>query len=215
MKFVKFFFGLVILLLISGCAFTSNEVSTQEARAIYFVPKSVSPSEVKNALKAAISGRVNNIKVICKLMPETLPAKPGHPINKNIFGGLAVIGSGNPEMEAMQINTLNAYCTLQGSETYGSMFNKNEVVYKAAIYPYKDGYKVYIYEIFQEGSNGIMGHLIQMSVAKLMGSNSPFLFMAQVMDKFERELPQAKLINITPKKIEEIKNKLASYQKEL
>ena len=95
------------------------------------------------------------------------------------------------------------------------MFNKKSVVYKAAIYPYKEGYKVYIYEFFQEGADGIMGHLIKASVDKIVGSESPLLFMAQVMDKFEREVPNAKLINVTPTKIKEVKDKLTILHKEI
>jgi hypothetical protein len=215
MKLFKLFTFLFTLLLISGCAFTSNEVHSEKARAIYFVPKSVDAEKVKEALKDAIAGRVDNIKEVCNFMPETLPDTPGQPVNRNVFGALGTIAAGNPSMEAMKLDTSNAYCTLQGSETYGTVFNKKKVVYKAAIYPYKDGYKVYIYEFFQEGSNGLMGHLVKATVDKLMGSNSPLLFMAQVMDKFERELPQAKLLNVTPSKIKEIKSKLAVYQKEL
>ncbi|WP_456488304.1 hypothetical protein [Caminibacter pacificus] len=199
----------------AGCTFTSNEVKSEKARAIYYVPKNVKPEQVRDALKAAISGRVSNIKEVCNFFPEELPEKPDHPKTSNAFGGMMSIASGNPTLEAFRLDTSNAYCSFQGSETYGTMFNKNSVAYKAAIYPYKDGYKVYIYEFYQEGADGIMGHLVKASVAKIMGSESPALFMAQVMDKFERELPQAKLINVTPAKIKEVKDNLAAYQKEL
>jgi hypothetical protein len=215
MRLLKIFLTIVVLLGITGCVFTSNEVTTQKARAIYFIPKKVTVEEVKKALKAAIAGRVDNIKEICDFMPEKLPEKPAHPVNKNIFGSLSVIGAGNPSMEAAQLDTTNAYCTLQGSETYGGPFDEKSVIYKAAIYPYKKGYKVYIYEFFQESSNGIMGHLVKASIDKLMSSDSPALFMAQVMDKFQRELPQAKLLNVDPEKIKEIESKLSTYQKEI
>jgi len=215
MKFFKIISFITLLFFISGCAFTSNEVKTEKARAIYFVPKDVKPEMVKNALKEAISGRVSNIKEVCNFFPEELPDKPAKPTTSNMFGNLMTIAAGNPRLEAMRLNTTNAYCSYEGSESYGTMFNKKSVAFKAAIYPYKDGYKVYIYEFFQEGADGIMGHLIKTSVDKIVGSESPLLFMAQVMDKFERELPQAKLINVTPSKIKEVKEKLTVFHKEI
>jgi len=211
-KLLAFFFS---VLLITGCAFTSNEVKSQKARAIYYVPKDVNPEKVKEALKDAISGRVSNIKEVCNIMPEELPEKPQMPKTSNLFGGMAAMAAGSPQFEAMRLDLSNAFCAFEGSESYGTMFNKNTVFYKAAIYPYKDGYKVYIYEFFQEGADGIMGHLVKATVEKITGSESPYLFMAQVMEKFERELPNAKLISVYPSKIKEVKDNLSVLHKEL
>ena len=102
MKFFKFFGFVLMLAFITGCAFTSNEVKTEKARAIYFVPKNVDSEILKNALRDAISGRVSNVKEVCNLMPEELPDKPAKPTTSNVFGNLMTIAAGNPKIEAMR-----------------------------------------------------------------------------------------------------------------
>jgi hypothetical protein len=205
-KIVNIVTFFVITILLSGCVSLNNQVSMKKARVIYDVPKTVDSEKVKESLLSAISSRTEDIKDIENLMPEELPEKPEHPIvNKNnIFAGLAPIANGNPEFEAMQLDTHNAWFSVQGKEEFKSIFNSNYVVYKGAIYPYKDGYKVYIYEFYREGTNGIVGHLAKKITKSVTKEETPLLLIAQISGKFKKKIPSAKLINAAPSKLKKI-----------
>ena len=206
---MKKLFGVILSILgffiITGCAFTNNQVSTKKARVIYFVPKKVDSEKVKEALLNAITLRTKDVKDVENFMPEKLPDTPGHPVRKNIFGTLNVIASGNPKLEATQLDTTNAWYSVEGTEEMGTPFNKQYVVYKGAIYPYKDGYKVYIYEFYQEGVDGIMGHITKAIAEKISGEKAPLLFIAQISNRFKEKIPEAKLENVSPTSLRKIK----------
>ena len=203
-KILITFFSVTIILL-TGCAFTNNQVSMKKARVIYFVPKTVSSEKVKAALLNAITMRTQDVRDYENFMPEKLPEQPGHPVRKNIFGALNAIAAGNPQLEAAQLDTSNAWYSVQGIEQMGTLFNKVYVVYKGAIYPYKDGYKVYIYEFYQEGIDGIMGHITKSLVKVITKEDAPLLFIAQISNRFKEKIPEAKLESAFPEVIKKIK----------
>jgi len=204
-KILLNFMIIVGAIFITGCAFTNNQVSTKKARLIYVVPKKVEASKVKEALLNAITLRTQDVKDVENLMPEQLPDKPGHPIQKNIFGALNAIAAGNPKLEATQLDTSNAWYTIEGTETMGTPFNRQYVVYKGAIYPYKNGYKVYIYEFYQEGVDGIMGHITKAIAETISGEKAPLLFIAQIGNRFQEKVSDAKLVNAAPSELKKIK----------
>ena len=194
------------LLIFTGCVDLTNQVSTKKARIVYSVPKNITSEKVEDALRKAIALRTSDIKEVENFMPEELPDKPAHPINKNIFGGIATIAAGNPQLEAMQLDTSNAWYTVQGTETLGMAFNKRFIVYKGAIYPYKKGYKVYIYEFYSEGTDGLIGHLTKsMAQAMTGGIEASLLLISQISNKFKEKIPSAKLINVYPLELKKVK----------
>ena len=203
--FLKITFFSILSLLITGCAFTNNQVSTKKARVIYFVPKTVDSAKLKQALLNAITLRTEDVKDVENFMPEKLPKKPGYPIEKNIFGALNSLAAGNPKLEAAQLDTSNSWYTVTGTETMGTPFNRQYIVYKGAIYPYEKGYKVYIYEFYQEGVDGIMGHITKSIANAISGEKAPLLFIAQISNKFKKEIPKAKLENVSPSELKKIK----------
>ena len=205
MKKTLLFVISVIFLMITGCAVTDNQVSTKKARVIYFVPKTVDSEKVKQALYDAISLRAKDMKEVENFMPETLPQTPFRPVRKNIFGALNTIAAGNPKLEATQLDTTNAWYSVEGGEEMGTPFNRQYVVYKGAIYPYKDGYKVYIYEFYQEGVDGIMGHITKAVAESISGEAAPLLFIAQISNRFKEKIPEAKLENVSPMSLKKIK----------
>jgi len=205
---MKKFLGIVfflVALLISGCAVTNNQVSTRKARVIYFVPKTVDSEKIKDALLNAITLRTTDVKDVENFMPEKLPAQPAHPVRKNIFGALNTFAAGNPKLEATQLDTSNAWYSVEGTEEMGTPFDRQYVVYKGAIYPYKDGYKVYIYEFYQEGVDGLMGHLTKAVAEAVSGEKAPLLFIAQISNRFKEKIPEAKLVDVSPTSLKKIK----------
>jgi len=188
----------IFMIFISGCAFTNNQVSTRKARVVYYVPKTVDNEKVKDALLKAISLRTQNVKDLEEFMPERLPEKPGHPIGNNVLGNLDDIVLGNPKIEAAKLDVSNAWYKVEGTEEIGTPLDQKYVIYKGAIYPYKKGYKVYIYEFYQEGTAGIVGHITKAIEHSIIKEKTPLFFMTQISKKFKEEVPEAKLESVSP-----------------
>jgi len=206
-KIYIFIYTLVALISLSACAGLSSmdeRVSSKEARIIFFVPKTVPEEQLKKALYDAISYRVGHIQENEGLFPEELPTKPGSPKQSKMFRGLASVANGNPKFKMMQLDTSNAYYTVSGEGGYATQFNAQLEYYKAAIYPYSDGYKVYIYLFYQEGSDGIMGELTNKSVEAIIGERGALLYAAQIRDKFKELVPEAVIKSQRPRKLEKI-----------
>jgi len=195
-RLLKLSLVLAIGLFFVGCAVTSldRKVSTKKARIIFFVPKTVSPETVQKKLYEAISFRVSNIKENENFFPEQLPDKPNHPKELQMFSKLSALSYGNPNIEMMKTDTSNAFYTVQGEGSTGSPFYKNLEFYKGAIYPYKDGYKVYLYMFYKEGTDGLMGAITKKVSDTILGRDDMrLLYVAQIRDEFLENLPEAKI----------------------
>ena len=200
----------------SGCVGTSlmdTKVSAKKARMIFTVPAHVSAEKVKKALYDGISYRVSDMSENENFLPETLEAKAQTPKRLNAFGGMSTLMQGNPKFAMMQVDTTNAYYTVQGSLGMNSGFNAKSESYKGAIYPSQEGYKVYIYQFYQEGSDGLMGKLIDASIKSIVGKDSALVYAAQIRDNFLKELPEAKVSSIQPSKLARIKLNVLGVQK--
>ena len=197
--------------LFTGCASSmlDKRVSTKKARVIFFVPAKYSPEQVQKALYEAISFRADNLKEQENFFPEKLPDQPDSPKQTSLFGGrFAVLAQGDPNFEAMNLNTSNAFYTVTGTGKASSPVFANYAVFKGAIYPYKDGYKVYIYLFYKEGSDGIMGALVQGISSSIVGQkDTRLLYMAQVRDEFLKKIPDAKITSEFPLSLSKIKTK--------
>ena len=196
-----------VIIGLSGCAGASimdTKVSSKKARVIFEVPNTVSMGKVTKGLYEAISYRVSDLQENENLLPEELPNKAGSPKQSQMFRGLSAMAGGNPKFQMMQLDTSNAYYTVSGEGGMASGFNAQAEYYKASIYPYKDGYKVYIYLFYQEGTDGIMGSLTNMAVKSIIGQERALLYMAQIRDKFKKEIPEAVIKNQSPRKLEKV-----------
>lgn len=201
----------VIILTFTGCASSmlDQRVSTKKARVIFLVPKKYTPQQVQKALYEAISFRADDIQEQENFFPETLPEKPDSPKQGSIFGGrFAALAQGDPNFEAMNLNTSNAFYTVTGKAKAASPVFANYAVFKGAIYPFKDGYKVYIYLFYKEGSDGIMGGLVQGIASSIVGQkDTRLLYIAQVRDEFLQHIKDAKIISEYPFTLSKIKTK--------
>ena len=205
---IIFFLSLIVMIIgLGGCAGSSmmdTKVTTKKARIIFYVPKTVELDNLTKALYEAVSYRVSDLKENENLLPEELPSKPGSPKKTQMFGGLAAMAGGNPQFEMMQLDTSNAYYTVSGAASMATDFNSKAEYYKAAIYPYKDGYKVYLYLFYQEGTDSIFGAITKAAVDSITGKEGSLLFMAQVRDKFLKLVPQAVIKSQSPRKLEKV-----------
>jgi len=198
---------ILVLVGLSGCAGASmmdTRISSKKARIIFDVPKTVPEDKLSTDLYEAISYRVSDLKENKNLFPEELPIKAGSPKQSQIFSRLSSMAGGNPKFEMMQLDTSNAYYTVSGEGGMSSGFNAQEEYYKAAIYPYVNGYKVYIYLFYQEGSDGIMGSLTNKAVGAIIGERGALLYAAQIRDKFKKLVPEAVIKSQSPRKLEKI-----------
>ncbi|MBL1244680.1 MAG: hypothetical protein COA39_009890 [Sulfurimonas sp.] len=196
-----------VLINLSGCAGASimdTKVSTKKARVIFEVSKDAEIDKVTKALYEAVSYRVSDLNENEGLLPEELPLKAKAPKQSQAFGRLAALAGNSPSFQMMQLDTSNAYYTVSGKGSMASEFSTKAEYYKAAIYPYKDGYKIYMYLFYQEGTDGIMGALTDMAVKSIVGKEGALLYAAQVRDKFKELLPEATIKSQSPRKLEKV-----------
>ena len=206
-RIFSYIIALAMILGLSGCASSmmTNQESSKQARIIFEVPNSVNLEDVKNALQGAITHRTTDIKEQENLPPEELPEKAGHPIQGRGFGGMmGALTAGNPSFAMMKINTSNAYYTITGKSESGSMVSSVVSYFKGAIYPYKGGAKIYIYQFYKEGTKGLIGHLAKAMAEKMVGEDTQLLYIAQVRDKFLELVPQAKIKSQSPSKLKKV-----------
>jgi len=206
-QIIGYVLAFAITLGLSGCASSAltNQESSKQARIIFEVPNSVDLEDVKKALQAAIVHRTTDIKEQENLPPEELPEKPGHPTQGKGFGGMmGALTAGNPSFAVLRLNTSSAYYTITGKTEYKQMFNSVISYFKGAIYPYKGGAKVYIYQFYKEGEKGLTGHLAKAAAEKMTGGETQLVYIAQVRDKFLELLPQAKIKSQSPSKLKKV-----------
>ena len=207
-KIFLFITTVMVVINFTGCAFTSfgdKRVSSKKARIIFEIDSSVELDKVTKGLYDAVSYRVSNLKENENLLPENLPAKPASPNHSQMFGrGMVSMFNGNPQIEMMQLDTSNAYYTVSGAGGMTSGFNAKAEYYKGAVYPYKGGYKVYLYLFYQEGTDGIIGTLIDATVKAIVGKDGVLLYMAQVRDKFKELVPELVIKSQNPSKLNKI-----------
>jgi len=207
------FYGIMLSLIVffSGCSglnLTTSQVKNKESRIIFFVKKSVSREKLKESLKDAIAYRVDDLIVNEGLMPENLPLKPSRPkINEQFKKLMSFAGSNgiSASMRYRSLDTSNAWYSVGGKGGMTSEYTNQAEYYKAAIYPYQNGYKVYIYQFYTESSDGLIGNLTNATVKAIVGSKSALLYMAQVRNRFLKDIPSAKIIQQTPGRLKQIK----------
>ena len=197
----------ILSIVFTGCATTSmmdKKVSSKKARIIFNVSSEIDIEKVKTGLYDAVSLRVSDLNENENLLPEELPQKPLSPKQSKMFSQLAAMGAGNPSFEMMQLDMSNAYYSVSGQASMASGFNTKAEYYKAAVYPYQDGYKVYLYLFYQEGTDGIMGALTKKIADSIVGKEGSLLYMAQVRDEFIKSLPKATIMSQSPRKLEKV-----------
>ena len=201
--------GLTLLIaLITGCSGASvmdTKVSSKQARIIFDVPKTVDTETLTKALYDSVSIRVSDLTESEGLMPEVLPDTPAGPTqNQGAMRLMAMTGGGNASMSMMALDTSNSYYWVMGKGKSESEYMSRSESYKAAIYPYKDGYKIYMYLFYTEGTDGILGNLTSAAVNSIVGQDGAILFIAQARDQFMKEVPSAKVLSQSPQKLNNV-----------
>ena len=208
----KSIFGFIVAVFFTvgfnGCAGSSsslsnlsNSVNSKKARVIFNVPSSTSAEQVKKALYSSISTRVSDVKDNENFMPEQLPASPQSPKQNNRFGNLSALAGNSPQFAMLKLDTSNAYYTVQGVRSMKMTFNSRDEVYKGAIYPYQGGYKVYIYQFYQEGKSAIVGKLAEKALESVAGKQGFLPYMVEVRNKFKQLLPSATIVSQSPSQL--------------
>lgn len=208
--------AMVVGFILNGCAAStamSNKNTTKKSRIIFDVSDKYDVEKIKSALTNAVSERVPNLRENENFFPDSLPEKPSKPVYKNMFGGLGAMAKGNPQFEMMSLNTSNAYYTISGNGGMDSGFNRKIEVYKGAIYPYKKGYRIYLYLFYEEGTDGLMGTLTKTMVDSIVGEDGALLYMAQVRDAFLKEIPDATIISQSPRKLTKLNLNTIGFKK--
>jgi len=191
----------------SGCVGASimdKKVSSKKARVIFDVPNTVNLEKVTKGLYDAVNYRVSDLQENENLLPEELPEKAGSPKISQNFGRLSPFATRSSSLQMMQLDTSNAYYTVSGQGSSASSFNARAEYYKAAVYPYKNGYKIYFYLFYKEGTDGIMGALTKKVADSIIGEEGSLLYIAQIRDKFKELVPSAKIKSQSPKKLEKL-----------
>ena len=184
-----------------------NRISSKKARIIFLVPNTYEPQQVQEALYEAISFRADNLHENENFFPETLPEKPGSPKTASLLGGkFSALAQGNPKFEAMSIDTSNAFYTVIGDAEAVSPVSGNVAIFQGAIYPYKEGYKVYLYLFYQEGSEGLIGSIVDKISKSMVGEKDiRLVYIAQARDEFLTKIPDAKIVSQFPFKLAQVK----------
>ena len=194
-----------VVFLLSGCSSMTPHTTSKKARVVFEVPADVDIKKVENALREAVAYRSESFKEREDFLPETLPEKPAAPRKNNMFGSMAAIGGGNPKFEMMQYDVSNAYYSIKGEEDISTPFHSKVMAYVGALYPSKKFYRVYLVVFYEEGSEGVQGALTKMTADALIGSEGAIPFIVQVKEKFLSELPEAKVVQASPKEIADLK----------
>jgi hypothetical protein len=204
----KFMCVFVLFLSINliGCVSTKPQTSSKKARVVIDVPVSVDAERVKNALKEAVAYRSDGFQEIEGFPPDIIPTEPGSPQTKPVFGGgLAALAGGNPQFEALNTNTSDAYYTIRGQEMFGSFYNKKQMSYVGSIYSAKEVNRVYLYVFYQEGSSGITGALTKAVVDQMAGAKGAIPFVVQIKERFLASVPEAAIVSTVPSELKDLK----------
>jgi hypothetical protein len=187
--------------LITGCASTANKGLEQYiGRAIFEIPNSHSSGEVVDGIYNAIAWRSSNLQKFEKFMPEELPDTPPKP---KLVTKQAGIG-------AFSFTFMNVDC---GNDVWVSMNGQEDALktslgtseqggYRVCIYPYKDGYKAYIYGIYTYSESNSIGGLIVSGIRKVVnsstcdGEKTYNCWFKQIVSKIEEKFPDAKVVRV-------------------
>lgn len=193
--------GLALLsIALVGCASTARKQETSFGKEIIDVPKSYSLKEVVKKVEETIGARATNIQKFVGFMPEELPKKPSHPIfaTKDIGIGIA-------SMTFASISCgKDAVAIISGQEPgLKNAYGTTELSgYKACIYPYQNGYRVYIIGTYikqdSSGIGGLLTHLVESGVNKAIchGMSTFDCWWDQIVKKSKEEFKDAKFIEI-------------------
>ena len=206
MKKLLSVFVLFLMINLIGCIAAKPQTSAKKARVVIDVPVKFDVETVKNALKEAVAYRSDGFQETEGFPPDMLPNEPGAPQIKPVFGGgMAALAGGNPQFEALNTNTSDAYYTIRGLEEYGGFYNKKQMAYIGAVYLAKEVSRVYLYVYYQEGSSGITGALTKAITDQLAGSKGAIPFVVQIKEKFLALVPEAQVVSAMPSELKDLK----------
>ena len=190
----------LVVITLFGCASVATKQETYVAKEVIDVPSKYNLQQVVKKTEETIGVRATNIQKFVGFMPEDLPDKPAHPkfSMKDIGFGLgsitfATISCGD-----------KAVATISGQEPeLKNPYGTAEISgYKACIYPYKNGYRIYIFGTYiKQDSNGLGGfftRIIETGVSKIACNNMPIFncWWKQIVEKSKQEFADGKIIEV-------------------
>ena len=138
-------------LFVSSCYFADTDKTEKyDARLILDVPNQYSKKEIIDAVINSIKNECDSTSKDKRLFPENLLETPQKPVMVNLGYGYTFATCGNAWIEITGNN-----CSVGGS------LGKSVLgIYRVCIYPYKYGYRLYIYADYEKSSD-VIGNLIQ------------------------------------------------------
>jgi hypothetical protein len=196
------------IVFLSGCGGSPKpQKKTTKARIIIDVPATVKHDEVKMALKEVISLKVDQIEIAENFTPDILPNEPGAPVYKNPFAGspFGAMAGQQPSMMMMGTNTEESFYSVKGKGDKDFGFRDTEEYYVGAVYLYKEGARIYIYQFFKDSDNGsFMASLSRSVNKKVAGADHQVYNLVKMRDKFLASIPNATVIQSDPSVLKEI-----------
>lgn len=204
MKFWRSLFLLIpmfsVSILISGCASTAKKGYEQYVgRAIFDIPNSYKSNEVVDKVYDAVAKRATNMQQTKLLFPEQLPDTPEKPVIEN-----KELGFGPYSFNLISIKCGNAWVSISGQEpdlksSYGTTDTKG---YKACIYPYKDGYRAYVFGLYTYSENdsltGLIARGIKKAVTSAVCKDDKYFncLFDQIISKLKENVPDGKMVSL-------------------
>ena len=144
-------------------------------------------NEIKVSLYQVFKERIDNIKQRDTNFPKKLKKLADEPI-----------------ISRMNYDVSNAYYSLSGIVSRDSAHNAKFEAYKAAIYPYEFGYKVYLHLSYQERGDSMFGELASKSAKSFQGSKDVLYYLMKTREKLLDLLPSADVIKQRPRSLEKL-----------
>ncbi|WP_457755324.1 hypothetical protein [Thermovibrio ammonificans] len=197
---MKRMLALVTVAFLASCTTMTRKQTTYFGKEVIDVPKSYTLQQVLDKTEDILASRATNIQKFVGFMPDELPDKPGHPVFKMQDLG---IGISNITFATISCGD-KAVATISGQEPalkspYGTIQMSG---YKACIYPYKRGYRIYIVGTYMKNdSSGIGGFLTRMiekgvNSAVCNGMSTFDCYWNDIVKKTKEDFPNAKILEI-------------------
>ena len=200
LKVSSVFFPLLLYSFITSCAPLSTKYEQYIGRAIFDIPNTYKPDEVVDGIYNAIAWRSSNLQKFQKLFPDELPDKPGVPKMGSKEVGLGVYSIQFATVDCGE----NVWVSMTGQENelrspYGTT---DAGIYKVCIYPYKDGYRVYIFGIYTYSESTSIGGIIASGIKKVVmsglcqGDSVYNCWFEQIVDRVKKKFSDAQLVKL-------------------
>ncbi len=182
-----------------SCGAPHATTETYMGKEVLDIPGNYTLNEVVNHVEDTLARRATNIQKFVGFMPEELPDKPGHPQYQMRDWGNGLVNITYATIECGP----KAVATVSGQEPeLGTTLGQNYSGYKACIYPYKGGYRVYIVATYMYTSQNGIANLINKATESLVnniacnGMKKFDCWFNQIVEESKKEFPDAKILEV-------------------